>query len=118
MNIKLAEVALVGSLGSLPVCLCTRGSQRRDTRCQNLFLRRHDIHATIPHQLGLDHTRLTMKSHGFDRRLTDVHGEGDSRDREVKDLGLYQFFGSQFPGNQIFPMQENIDSQETPRIIS
>ncbi|RLS59116.1 MAG: DUF1501 domain-containing protein [Planctomycetota bacterium] len=33
-----------------------------------------DIHATILHQLGLDHTRLTMKSHGIDRRLTDVHG--------------------------------------------
>ncbi len=35
----------------------------------------YDIHATILHQLGLDHTQLTLKSHGIDRRLTDVHGE-------------------------------------------
>ena len=34
-----------------------------------------DFHATILHQLGLDHTKLTLRSHGIDRRLTDVHGE-------------------------------------------
>ena len=34
----------------------------------------HDIHATILHQLGLDHTRLTFRHNGIDRRLTDVHG--------------------------------------------
>jgi len=34
----------------------------------------HDIHATILHQLGLDHQRLTFRFGGRDVRLTDVHG--------------------------------------------
>lgn len=34
----------------------------------------HDLHATILHQLGLDHERLTYKYAGRDFRLTDVHG--------------------------------------------
>ena len=34
----------------------------------------HDIHATILHQMGLDHTRLTFRHGGRDMRLTDVHG--------------------------------------------
>ncbi len=34
----------------------------------------HDIHATILHQLGLDHERLTFRFGGRDMRLTDVHG--------------------------------------------
>ncbi|MEX0793104.1 MAG: DUF1501 domain-containing protein, partial [Pirellulaceae bacterium] len=34
----------------------------------------YDIHATILHLLGLDHTRLTVRHNGIDRRLTDVHG--------------------------------------------
>jgi hypothetical protein len=34
----------------------------------------YDFHATILHLLGLDHTRLTYRHNGFDRRLTDVHG--------------------------------------------
>jgi hypothetical protein len=34
----------------------------------------HDVHATILHLLGLDHTRLTYKFQGRDFRLTDVHG--------------------------------------------
>jgi hypothetical protein len=35
----------------------------------------HDLHATILHQLGLDHERLTFRHDGRDYRLTDVHGE-------------------------------------------
>ena len=35
----------------------------------------YDVHATILHLLGIDHTRLTFRSNGVDRRLTDVHGE-------------------------------------------
>jgi len=35
----------------------------------------HDLHATILHLLGLDHTRLTYRYGGRDFRLTDVHGE-------------------------------------------
>ncbi|WP_417746309.1 DUF1501 domain-containing protein [Rosistilla oblonga] len=34
----------------------------------------YDIHATILHQLGIDHKRLTVRHDGVDRRLTDVHG--------------------------------------------
>lgn len=34
----------------------------------------HDLQATIMHQLGFDHTRLTYRFQGRDYRLTDVHG--------------------------------------------
>ena len=34
----------------------------------------HDIHATILHQMGLDHEKLTYRYSGRDWRLTDVHG--------------------------------------------
>jgi hypothetical protein len=34
----------------------------------------HDIHATILHLLGLDHTRLTFRHNGRAERLTDVSG--------------------------------------------
>ena len=35
----------------------------------------HDLHATVLHLLGLDHTRLTYRYAGRDYRLTDVHGQ-------------------------------------------
>jgi hypothetical protein len=35
----------------------------------------HDLHATILHQLGFDHERLTFRFQGRDFRLTDVHGK-------------------------------------------
>jgi hypothetical protein len=35
----------------------------------------HDLHATILHCLGIDHTRLTFKFQGRHHRLTDVHGK-------------------------------------------
>jgi hypothetical protein len=34
----------------------------------------HDLHATLLHQLGFDHTRLTFRFQGRDYRLTDVQG--------------------------------------------
>ena len=34
----------------------------------------HDLHATLMHQLGIDHERLTFRHQGRDYRLTDVHG--------------------------------------------
>lgn len=40
----------------------------------------HDLQATILHQLGLDHERLTYRFQGRDFRLTDVHG------RVVRDI--------------------------------
>ena len=38
------------------------------------FTQVYDIHATILHLLGIDHTKLTVRHDGIDRRLTDVHG--------------------------------------------
>ena len=35
----------------------------------------YDVHATVLHLLGVDHTKLTFRHNGIDRRLTDVHGE-------------------------------------------
>jgi hypothetical protein len=35
----------------------------------------HDLHATILHLMGIDHTRLTYRYSGRDYRLTDVSGE-------------------------------------------
>jgi len=35
----------------------------------------HDLHATILHLLGIDHTGLTYQHNGRDFRLTDVYGE-------------------------------------------
>jgi uncharacterized protein (DUF1501 family) len=35
----------------------------------------HDLQATILHQLGIDHERLTYKFQGRQYRLTDVHGK-------------------------------------------
>jgi hypothetical protein len=34
----------------------------------------HDLHATMLHLLGFDHTKLTFRFGGRDMRLTDVHG--------------------------------------------
>ncbi len=34
----------------------------------------HDLHATMLHLLGFDHTRLTFRFGGRDMRLTDIHG--------------------------------------------
>ncbi|QDU89754.1 hypothetical protein Pla175_31490 [Pirellulimonas nuda] len=34
----------------------------------------HDLHATLLHQMGIDHERLTYKFQGRQFRLTDVHG--------------------------------------------
>jgi len=35
----------------------------------------HDLHATMLHLLGFDHTKLTYRFQGRPFRLTDVHGE-------------------------------------------
>jgi len=35
----------------------------------------HDFNATVLHQLGFDHTKLTTRFQGRDFRLTDVHGK-------------------------------------------
>lgn len=35
----------------------------------------HDLHATMLHLMGINHTRLTYRHAGRDFRLTDIHGE-------------------------------------------
>ena len=35
----------------------------------------YDFHATVLHLLGIDHEKLTFRSNGANRRLTDVHGD-------------------------------------------
>ena len=35
----------------------------------------YDLHATVPHLLGIDHERLTFYHDGIRRRLTNVHGK-------------------------------------------
>ena len=37
-------------------------------------LEMHDLHATMLHLLGVDHTQSTFRFGGRDMRLTDVHG--------------------------------------------
>ena len=34
----------------------------------------HDLHATILHLMGMDHTKLTFRHNGRDERLTDIYG--------------------------------------------
>ncbi len=34
----------------------------------------YDVHATVLHLLGIDHTQLSYRHNGIDRRLTDVYG--------------------------------------------
>ena len=35
----------------------------------------HDLHATLMHLLGFDHTKLTDRFQGRDFRFPDVHGQ-------------------------------------------
>ena len=35
----------------------------------------HDLHATMLHQLGINHEKLVYRHQGRDYRLTDVHGK-------------------------------------------
>jgi arylsulfatase A-like enzyme len=35
----------------------------------------HDLHATVLHLLGVNHTKLTYNFQGRNFRLTDVHGD-------------------------------------------
>ena len=39
----------------------------------------HDLHATILHQLGVNHEKLTVRSQGRDFRLTDVAGRVEKK---------------------------------------
>ncbi|MBM3813148.1 MAG: DUF1501 domain-containing protein [Acidimicrobiia bacterium] len=49
-----------------------------DEYCYNIVsnpVHVHDLHATLLHTLGVDHTKLTYKYQGRHFRLTDVHGK-------------------------------------------
>jgi hypothetical protein len=43
-------------------------------KCVENRLEMHDLHATMLHLLGVDHTQQTFRFSGRDMRLTDVHG--------------------------------------------
>lgn len=50
---------------------------KTDEYCYNIVqdpVHVHDLNATLLHQLGFDHTRLSYRFQGRDYRLTDVHG--------------------------------------------
>ena len=67
------------------ICLCMAGAAfcpRRIRACRSAGrdmvrdpVHVHDLHATLLHQLGFDHERLTYRFQGRDFRLTDVHGQ-------------------------------------------
>jgi len=48
--------------------------QAHPTKHNKAAVHVHDLHATLLHQLGVDHTKLTYKFQGRQYRLTDVHG--------------------------------------------
>ena len=53
---------------------CVTASATRRVRRVEGKVHTHDLHATMLHLLGLDHTKLTYRYSGRDFRLTDVHG--------------------------------------------
>ena len=57
----------------------------------------HDLHATILHLLGFDHTKLTYRFQGRDFRLTDVNGE------VVKLARLIGALSSLLPRSSVMP---------------
>jgi hypothetical protein len=59
---------------------CDRLRPRPATRALRDEIGIRDLHATILHLLGFDHTLLTYSHGGRDMRLSDVHG------RVVRDL--------------------------------
>lgn len=50
------------------------GTDALGLRAEGERMHVHDIHATVLHLLGFDHTRLTYAHHGREERLTDVSG--------------------------------------------
>ena len=63
-------------VGRAGVELHRRGSGETDDYCYNIAKDHvHDLHATMMHLLGVEHTKLTFKYQGRHFRLTDVHGE-------------------------------------------
>jgi hypothetical protein len=57
------------------VTACPRGSKRCLGRAAvENRVHIHDLHATVPHLLGLDHARLTFQHASRNYRLTDVVG--------------------------------------------
>ena len=67
----------------------------------------HDLHATILHCLGIDHTKLTYQFQGRDFRLTDVHGErGEAAPGLTPVASIFRFSGG---------CQEVVGSPSPPR---
>jgi hypothetical protein len=49
--------------------------EEHETKAEQQPTSYHDLHATMLHLLGIDHTRLTYRFNGRYMRLTDVYGE-------------------------------------------
>ena len=74
-----AIIIRAASRSGWPAAASSRASRfgETDDFCYNIVkdpVHVHDLHATILHCLGIDHTRLTYKFQGRDFRLTDVQG--------------------------------------------
>ena len=71
MSSRTGSAAAASRAGSSPARAIEWGYKPLD---RNNPTEVYDIHATILHLLGIDHTKLTFRHNGIDRRLTDVHG--------------------------------------------
>ena len=67
------EVGLVA--GQIEIAVRFVAPVTRNTMLVEDRLHVHDIHSTILHLMGMDHTRLTYRYSGRDFRLTDVGGK-------------------------------------------
>lgn len=56
-------------------CWTTRSTDELGFYAVENKLQIHDVHATILHLLGLDHTKFTYQYSGREFRLTDVGGD-------------------------------------------
>jgi len=56
---------------AITVRLCLVGATLARVPLTDLY---YDLHAPIFHLLGIDHTRLTVRHDGINRRSTGVHG--------------------------------------------
>jgi hypothetical protein len=50
----------------------------------------HDLHATMLHLLGMDHTKLSYRHQGRDFRLTDVFGKVNRRSWRERPIFLHR----------------------------
>ena len=61
--------------GGVRACLTYGATDELGYKAVSGTIHLHDLHATMLHLLGLDHTKLVYRYGGRDFRLTNVHGE-------------------------------------------